>query len=338
MNNRVIDVFCHWLPKRYYKAVLKYGQKIPYMLERASNMPVMVDLDIRFALMDKLSLYQQIPSIVSPGIEGLVSPDKAIDLARIANDEMAEVTARHRERFPGFVASLPLNNIEESLHEMKRCVNSLGALGVQVFTNINGSPLDEPEYLSLFELAAQMHVPVWLHPVRNMSHADYSTEKISKYELWWALGWPYETTVAMARLVFSGIFERWPNLTVITHHLGGITPMLEGRLNSGLDVMGVRTPPEYSHAVTTKNTGKAINDFYKFYADTASFGSSLTIECGLSFFGKDKLLFASDMPFGSSKGGCSIRETLDAIDRIGLSDSIQKQILSENARKLLNIP
>src|SRR6476619_1212178 len=119
-----------------------------------------------------------------------------------------------------------------------------GALGVQIYTNIAGKPLDDPAFEPFFAAMNRLNKPVWMHPARAANFPDYLSEKKSKYEIWWAFGWSYETAAAMARLVFSGIMDKYPNLKIITHHFGGIVPMLEGRIGPGWDQLGARTSDE----------------------------------------------------------------------------------------------
>src|SRR2546425_12175518 len=147
------------------------------------------------------------------------------ELARLANDGMAEIVRKHPGQFPAFVASLPMNNVAASLEEMDRAIGKLGAKGIQIFTNVNGRPLDEPEFFPVFERMANKYgLPVWGHPSRTAKFADYPTEAKSKYEIWWLFGWPYETSAFMARLVFSGMHDRLPKLRVITLTLGAMEP------------------------------------------------------------------------------------------------------------------
>jgi predicted TIM-barrel fold metal-dependent hydrolase len=127
------------------------------------------------------------------------------------------------------------------MREMERAVGTLGARGIQLFSNINGKPLDRPEFLALIDRMAAYDLPVWLHPYRGAEFSDYASETRSQFEIWWTFGWPYETSVAMARLVFSGIFDRHPNLKIITHHLGAMAPYFEGRVGPGWDQLGKRT-------------------------------------------------------------------------------------------------
>ena len=191
--------------------------------------------------------------------------------------------------------------------------------------------------LEVIEHVAALGCPIWLHPVRPMTIADYPTEDYSKFDLWWAFGWPYETSIAMGRLVFSGLFDRWPNLAVITHHCGGIIPMMEGRIESGLQLLGTRNPPQLADAVKTDLKERPIDAFRHFHADTASFGSRTAIECGISFFGPERMLFATDSPFDPEQGPGYIRDTLRAIMEMDLTEQQRTAMLSGNARRLLQL-
>ena len=335
MTQNCIDVFCHCLPARYCKAVKRVLKQRFHMFDRLQQMPVMVDLEARFRVMDGFPGYRQIPSLASPPIEALAEPDQAPELARIANEEMAEMVALHSDRFPGFVASLPLNDPRAALREAARAMDELGALGLQVYTNVNGGPIDSPEILAILELAAERRRAIWLHPSRSMFRPDYPTEEVSKFDLWWALGWPYETSLAMARLVFAGVFDEWPELVIITHHVGGMIPMMEGRLGSGLELLGTRNPPRHADAVKTRLKEAPLRAFRRFHADTASFGSRAAIECGAAFFGFGRLLFATDMPFDPEQGPGYIRETLGALAGMDLTEEQHRAILSANARRIL---
>lgn len=336
MTREVIDVFCHWLPPKFSDRVKKTCPNIPYMWGRACAMPVMADMGARRELMSKFEGYRQIPCLASPALEALAGPDQTPDLARCANEEMAEIVRSDPEFYPGFVAALPMNNPQGLLEEAEYAVKHLGASGVQVFTHVNGSPLDKQEYLQVFELMASLGRPVWLHPSRGLNHPDYVTEEVSKFDLWWVLGWPQETSVAMCRLAFAGVFDHWPELKIITHHTGGTVPLLAGRLGPGLDLLGTRNPPDLSDAVKTDLRERPVDALKHFYADTATFGWRHAIECGMAFFGVDHLLFASDMPFDPEQGPGYIRETLRAIDEMNLSGEEKDKILSGNVRRLLN--
>lgn len=334
---KTVDVFCHWLPKGYLDAVVRCVPSSSHLLRRAAGKPVMTDLEARLRMMDIFPGYQQIPSLVSPPIEQLAEADLSPDLARRANDLMADAVESHHDRFPGFVASLPMNAPDAAVDEARRAIKDLGACGVQVFTNVNGCPLDEPRFAPIFELMAELDRPIWLHPFRGPSHADYGSEPFSRYELWWAMGWIQETSIAMGRLVFSGVFERWPGLKIITHHAGGMVPMIEGRIEAGMSKLGSRVAPELEDFTCSKLTEPAVLAFKRFYADTASFGARGTLECGLKFFGADRMLFASDSPFDPEEGPGFIRDTLRILNEMQISDPDRARICHLNAERLLRL-
>jgi predicted TIM-barrel fold metal-dependent hydrolase len=249
---------------------------------------------------------------------------------------MADLVSRHPDRFPGFVASLPLADPDAAMVELHRAMKDLHACGVQMFSNINGHPLDEPGYLALFDAMAAYDRPVWLHPYRGADVADYRTEVKSKFEIWWAFGWAYETSVAMARLVFSGLFDRHPGIKIITHHLGAMAPYFEGRIGPGWDQLGTRTSDEdYGTSVLRRLKKRPLDYFKMFYGDTALFGAYDATECGVRFFGPARVVFASDAPFDPEKGPMYIRETIAIINRLPISDADRERIFWRNAVDLL---
>ena len=332
-----IDLFCHILPPAYFERMTAVSTRGAYMQKRVRGIPAMVDLDERFRMMDLFGDYVQVLSLAAPPLEALAPPGQTPELATVANDAMAEIVARHPDRFPGFIASVPMNNPEATVREIDRAVGELGAAGIQIFTNVNGRPLDEPDFLPIFQRMAETGRPIWLHPTRTGAFADYATEQTSKFELWWTFGWPYETSVAMARLVFTGYFDRWPDLQIITHHMGGMIPYFAGRIGPGLDQLGVRTDDE-DLTVYLKRLKKRPYDYFKmFFADTALFGARHAMECGLKFFGVDQVVFASDFPFDPEKGTFNIRETIKDIDGLPISAAERRQIYEGNARRLLRL-
>ena len=334
-----IDVFCHLFPPTFYERMVNSSNpQGTYLQRRVANIPVLVDLDLRFRIMDQYPDYRQIVSMASPPMEGFGGPNESPDIARHANDGMAELVAQYPDRFVGFLASLPMNNMDACLKEVDRAMLELGAPGVQVFTNVNGRPLDEPEFRPLFQRMAELDRAVWIHPARGSSFSDYPTEKKSKYEIWFIFGWPYDSTVAMTRLVFSGIFEELPHLKIITHHMGGMVPYYEGRIGYGLGVVGSRSPKEEADLVKHNLTRPPIDYFRMFYADTAHFGAVAPLECGLAFFGIDHILFSTDMPFDPEKGPGFIRETIRAIEAMSIAPSDREKIYEGNARRLLKLP
>jgi predicted TIM-barrel fold metal-dependent hydrolase len=287
--------------------------------------------------MDRFDDYHQVLSLASPSLEAMGPPSVALDLARQANDGMAELVRLHPDRFPAFAASLPMGRPDEAWEELRRAIEDLGARAVQVFTNVAGKPLDLPEFSPLFELMAGYDLPIFLHPHRGAAFPDYRTEEKSKYEIWWTFGWPYETSVAMSRIVFAGLFDEHPNLKILCHHLGAMIPYFEGRVGPGWDQLGTRTSDEDLTLVLKRLKKRPLDYFHQFYGDTAVFGSRSATECGLAFFGADRVLFASDAPFDPERGPMYIRETLRVLDELPLSESDRRKIYYENATALLRL-
>jgi uncharacterized protein len=331
-----IDIFNHLYPRRFFDEYIAGGAAGKDMGKRVENIATIVDLDARFRAMDEFGDFRQVLSLPSPPLEVLAGPDRSPAMARAANDQLAEVVAGHPDRFVAFAASLPLNNPDESLKEMERAIDQLGARGVQIFSNVAGKPLDIPEMQPLFAEAARRDLPIWLHPARGANFPDYRGEDKSQYEIWWTFGWPYETSVAMARLVFTGLFDRFPDIKIITHHMGAMIPYFEGRVGHGWDQLGTRTSDVDYKALLRSMKKRPIDYFRSFYADTALFGAAAAVRCGFEFFGVDHVVFASDMPF-EPEPGMYARETIDAIERLDITAAQKDQIYFGNAQRLLKL-
>lgn len=326
-----IDVFNHVLPQRFIEAG---GRTVdPNMAKRTGAIPTLWDMDARLKLLDAFDDVQQVISLAGPPIEVSAGPERSPELTRIANDEMAAICEAHRDRFPSFLASLPMNNPDEAVKELDRAIDQLGAAAVQIFSNVKGVPLDDPRFLPVFERAVAKDVALFLHPTRGSNFPDYQTETKSRWELWWAFGWPHETSVAMARMVLSGLFDRLPGLKVVTHHMGAMIPYFEGRITPGMDVIGERSAEE-----APPDLKRPIIDYFKgFYADTALFGAAAATRCGLEFFGADQCLFASDCPFDPEGGARFLRDTIRILDGLDIAPSEREKIYTTNARKMLKL-
>jgi predicted TIM-barrel fold metal-dependent hydrolase len=332
-----IDIFNHIFPKSYFDRMVQVAPHGKDMHKRVRNVPSIVDLDERFRIMDRFDDYRQIICLGAPPIEVYGPPSIAGEMAKVANDGMAGLVQRYPDRFPGFIASLPMNDPEGLLAEADRAINELGAVGVQIFTNVLGRPLDKPETMPLFDRMAELDRPIWMHPARGADFPDYKSEAKSHYEIWWTFGWPYETSTAMAHLVFSGLFDRHPNIKIITHHMGAMIPYFEGRVGPGWDQLGTRTSDE-DYGVLLKKLKKRPLDYFRlFYADTALFGAKEATLLGLRFFGAERTLFASDSPFDPEKGSAYIRWTIEIIDSLNISAKERQAIYEGNAKRLLKL-
>jgi aminocarboxymuconate-semialdehyde decarboxylase len=332
MTDTIIDIYCHIFPDRFFQDMTKAAPKLENIGKRLRGVTKLFDLDARFKEMDQFGDYRQIISLPNPAIEDIVPPDVGLELARVANDAMAELCRKHPQRFPGFAAAVCLTDVEGSIVEARRAIKDLGARGVQIFTSIAGEPLDQPKFDLFFADIAAFGLPIWLHPVRNASMPDYPSEQKSRFEMWWCFGWPYDTSVAMMRLVFSGLLDRYPDLKIITHHLGGMIPYYDGRVGAGMNVLGQRTSDEDYSQILRSLKRPHMDYLHDFYGDTALFGGGAhAVRCGLDFFGADHVVFATDTPLGP------IAPTIDAIKQLDLAPADQRKIFSGNAEKLMKM-
>jgi predicted TIM-barrel fold metal-dependent hydrolase len=338
MSHRKLDIYNHILPKVFIDRMRELAPKMGDIVKRVTSIPMLHDMDARVRMMEQWPGYQQVLTLANPPIEAVAGPADSPALARLGNDELRRVCATRPDKFPAWAAALPLNNVPAALEEMDRAI-ALGARGIQIFTNVNGRPLDDPEFFPVLERAANHHrVPIWMHPARGPGIADYPGEAKSKYEIWQVLGWPYETSVAMARIVFSGLLDRLPEMKIVTHHLGAMIPYFEGRVGPLWDQLGSRTSDEDYGALLKRMARRPIEYFRLFYGDTAVGGSKAAICCGLEFFGADRVLFASDCPFDPEGGPMFIRETIKAIDALDISDEDRRKIYYRNALRLMRLP
>jgi predicted TIM-barrel fold metal-dependent hydrolase len=245
-----IDAFCHVLPRPYYDRLQEISsERAANLLKRTAPIRSLYDVDERLRVIEPFEDYAQIISLAAPPIEALGEPAETVELAQLANDSMAEMVGDRPDTFLGFVAGVPLGDVDATLAEIERAIGELGALGIQIYTHVNGRPPDDPSFEPVFARMAELDRPIWVHPARNSSWPDYPTEAKSKFEIWWLFGWPYDTSAFMARLVFSGILTRHPGLRVITHHAGGMVPFFSGRVGPGMDSFGARTPEDEAQLV-----------------------------------------------------------------------------------------
>jgi predicted TIM-barrel fold metal-dependent hydrolase len=328
-----IDAWTHIFPKAYFER-LRTMASAAGPLRRWLELKSLYDLDHRFRLMDGFAGYRQLLTPSLPPIEELADGAVAVELMRLMNDGLAELVAHHPDRFPAFAAALSLHDVDAALAEIGRA-DAMGAAGFQLCTHMRGVPLDDARFLPIFAEIARRNLVIWLHPVRG-AVPDYSTEKKSRYEIWWCFGWPYDSSVAMARLVFSGLFDRHPDLKIITHHMGAMIPYFAGRIAQGWGLeMGVRTPASDADLLPGPLQRKPEDYFKMFLADTALSGAAGATRCGLEYFGPDKVVFASDFPF-DAEGGCYlVRETIKALDALDLPGTIRRQIDVGNISKLI---
>ncbi len=307
-----IDIFAHILPQKYLTAYTKANPAVSNEIE-ARNRAV-VDLDIRLRLMDRHPDVLQVLTISQPPLEKFVKPADAIELAKIANDEMAALVEKYPDKFIAAVACLPMNDVDAAIKEADRAIKQLGFKGVQIYSRVNGETLDKPKFKPLYERMAKLNLPIWIHPTTD---ADLDTGGI--------LGWPFETATAMYRLVLSGVFNDFPDIKFITHHAGSMIPFFERRLRWLLYPSRV---PE--------GLKDPIEHFRKFYNDTAIYGCTAGLMCAYAFFGADRLLFGTDAPLSGPKYGLT-KVTIDSIQAMAIPEEEKEKIFFTNAVEMLSM-
>lgn len=326
-----IDVFTHILPLKYWEALEK---KLPAEVfeqhdKIQKNFPALFDLNIRFKTMDYFDDLTHVLTLSKPFIEKVAKPDLAAELAKVGNDTLAEIIQKYPDRFIAGIGNLPMNNIEASLDEIDRVINDLHFRGIQLCTEIDGKPLDSLEFMPIYEKMEQYDLPILLHPWRLPTFADYTTENVSKYQIWSIFGWPYDTTAAMTRLIFSQVLDKYPKLKFITHHCGALVPFFAKRIKN------------FYHQIEPDNiegTARNTLDYYKsFYADTAIDGHRAGLMCGYDFFGADHMLFATDMPYDCHFGYRMTKETIESVEQMNIPEYEKDAIFELNARKLLKL-
>jgi aminocarboxymuconate-semialdehyde decarboxylase len=330
-SETIVDIYCHIFPDAFFQEMNRIAPRLGNIGARLRGVKKLFDLDERFREMDRFGDYREIISLPNPPIEDLATGLVGLELARIGNDAMAELCARHPQRFPSFVAAVSMTDVEGSVKEARRAVKELGAAGIQIFTNIAGKPLDDGAFEPIFATMADLDQPIWLHPARTADMSDYAAEKKSRFEMWWCFGWPYETSVAMVRMVFNGLLDRYPKLKIVTHHLGGMIPYYDGRIGPGMQVLGSRTSDEDYSKVLPSLKRPHLDYLHDFYGDTALFGGGIhAVRCGLEFFGSDHVVFATDTPLGP------IAPTIEVIKRLEIPESDRRKIFAGNAERLIN--
>ena len=332
-----IDVFAHILPVKYWAALEQRLPPTSFQPNKAMQkaFSTLFDLDTRFKIMDKHDDLVQVLTISKPFIERVAEPKDAIELARTGNDELADLVRKYPDRFVAAIGNLPMNDIDAALNEVDRVVNELHFRGIQICTDINGKPLDAPEFMPLYEKMEKYNLPILLHPWRASTIPDYTTEADSKYDIYSILGWPYDTSAAMIRLVFGHVLQQCPNLKFITHHCGAMIPYFDKRISTFYNNREMRHQGKFDYK---RGLTKSPIEYLKmFYADTAVNGSTPALMCGYTFFGADNILFGTDMPYDSQNGHLIVRETIKSIEQMEISDSDKKKIFEDNTRRLLRL-
>lgn len=329
-----IDAFSHFTFPSFVRA-LEVESGVPHEFSRLfANSKTLIDADARLALMDELGVDKHVlvplPEIgLSPGV--LSRPEVASRVARLCNEEMSKLVARRPDRFIG-VAMLPQSNGDTLANELEFAVRELGLVGGVLGPGPTLLPPDSPQLESLWAKAESLGVPVWLHPARSGGFPEYEGERASKYQFFQVYSWLLDTTLAMHRIVFSGVFERHPKLKLVAHHAGALVPLYCGRLDIGMRYFEANAGVDYEAKVKPPYE----KHYAKFFIDTAtqSFNPRV-LQLAVDFFGPSRVLFGSDAPM-DAQGGREMGRNADAsVAELDVTAAQREAIYSENVRSLL---
>jgi aminocarboxymuconate-semialdehyde decarboxylase len=324
----LIDFHNHFYPPEYLEAIQSGTSNVKVTFDAEGNplvhypgdynilVPGHRDIGYRAEVLNRAGVSKQILSFTTPGTH-VETPERAIELARMVNDALAKIVRERGDRFAA-LATLPLNAPEASADEFERAFDDLGFRGVMVFSNINGIPLSDPRFWPLYERADRRKAVIYIHPTFPVG-----VESMTDYWLTPLLGFTFDTTLAAAKIVFSGIAERFPGIRWVLCHLGGTIPYLAERLDRGYSAFREcrehisRPPSEY---------------LKRFYYDTVNFNPG-ALQLAIDFAGADHLVAGSDYPHQIG----SLKQMIASIEKLDLPEEQKAGIRSENAAGLLGL-
>ena len=322
-----IDVHNHFFPIKYVKELEKRKQSPTVerdhlgrtLIHYAGDYNIVeeahTDPEVRLKEMDRCGIDMQALSLTTPGIDCMDPVSQGIALAKLVNDAFSAIVNKYPERFAAF-AALPMLDVSSAVSELERAVTTLGLSGATAFSNVAGKLLDSREFWPLYEKASKLDVPLFIHPTTPVFGSAFDD-----YRLVPLLGFTFDTTLAITRMVFSGVFEEYPNLKVILAHAGGTIPYLAERIDNGY-----RAYPECKNHIT-----KLPSEYLKLtYLDTVSFHPP-ALKCAYEFAGSDHLCLGSDFPhqIGDLKRAVTSLEELDLPEK--------EKIFGETAARLLKL-
>lgn len=326
-----IDAYAHAVPKSYYEEMGEVYQAPAY--KRHPKTAGFWDYDRRIDHLDSFGIDRQIVALggphLWPGIRRYTDSETIHGLVRKANDEIRAVADQHPDRFIP-VGTLPVLD-EFTVDEAERCVDDLDMVGLQIYSNYDGVPLDSKALFPVYEFAENRSIPLWIHP---QIHDWYNWTYQWGMDL--SLGWLFDTSLALARLVLSGLLERYPNLDFITHHGGGLIPHFMERLQLFYYDEGTfGETPEVFDGGHEPLTEPIEEYFTRFYADTVMYGSVSSLQTVYDVYGPDQMLFATDYPYGGHAGQDFMGGNLKALEDIDIPESEKAKIYSDNIEMLI---
>jgi aminocarboxymuconate-semialdehyde decarboxylase len=282
------------------------------------------NIERRIEHMDQLGVDIHVLTIPAPGADRFEGED-AIKLAQIANDAVAAICRRYPKRFVGFF-TLPTCSVEASLIELQRSVNDLGLRGFGCFANLNGKPLDREELFPIYERLASLRLPIYIHPTAPLATEATGIDIMPTL----IFGWAFDSTVAMTRLVYGRVLERFPEINFVVADVGGVLAFFAQR---AINIYKGRTEEIRQKYGLKENP---LDAFRRFYVDTADHPAS-TLRCVKDFFGADRLVLGTNYPYGPEEGRLLVKNSLQAIDGLGLTKIERNKILGDNAARILGI-
>lgn len=322
----IIDAYSHVCPAPLLEAI---AAAKPSAEVGALKNSYLWDADRRLRYMDKVGIDLQVLTLVRPPMWLGMERDDIHRLTRLANETIAEFAAGHPDRFAG-VGVMPIVD-DQTMVEFRRARDELGLKGVMIFTNVEGRPLDDDAMWALYEEAAASDTPIWIHPQHGESHSWLKRDLVDR-----VFGWPFETSIAMARLVYGGVLDRYPDLKFITHHCGGMVPFFAERI-AGADHAAAPKVEGVEAAAAAAPRTDVIEQLKRFYGDAMVGGSVSALRCGLDFFGPEHVMYGTDFPMGGNDGESGPVKVLTSIRELDISDEDRELILSGNVRRLLKL-
>jgi aminocarboxymuconate-semialdehyde decarboxylase len=282
------------------------------------------DIEKRLRHMDELGIDIHVLTIPAPGADRFEGDD-AIKLARVANDAVAAIARQYPKRFIGFF-TLPTCDIQASIEELERAVNELGLCGFGCFANLNGKALDREELFPIYERLAMHKLPVYIHPTAPLATEATGIDIMPTL----IFGWAFDSTVAMTRLVYGRVLERFPEINFVVADVGGVLAFFAQR---AINIYTGRTEEIRRRYGLRENP---LDSFRRFYVDSADHPAS-TLRCVKDFFGADRIVLGTNYPYGPEEGCVLVKNSLKAIDGLGLDAAEREKILGGNAAKILGI-
>jgi aminocarboxymuconate-semialdehyde decarboxylase len=324
----IIDFHNHYFPPEFLDAIRSGPSNFRITADDQGN-PVLHspgdynvvvrahrDLEYRLQALDTAGVDMQVLTLTAPGT-GIEAPDRAVELARIVNDALADVTRRHGQRFAA-LGHLPLVHPEAAARELDRVLGELGLPGVMIFGNARGVPLADRRFHPIYERADEAGAVLYIHPTYPMG-----VEAMREYMLMPLVGFLFDTTLAAAHLIFAGIPERYPGIRWVLCHAGGAIPFLAERLDRGYEAF----------PACRLNTPQPPSEYLKrFYYDSVNFDPAC-LRLTVDFAGADRILAGSDYPHMIG----SLDKMKESIAASGLTAEGEARILGQNARELLGL-